>query len=69
MTEITVTAKGSILDRMTFAAAAEAERYKSAVRNWGNDNGILVGIWVRTIEVPALAEERHWLLPPLKAAV
>jgi hypothetical protein len=42
---VTVSARGRVLERMSFATTDEAEDYKRKVRRWAQEKGILIGVW------------------------
>jgi hypothetical protein len=54
-TRIAVIVRGKVIDTHTCQSLVEAERYKAAVRRWGLESGVMVGLITTT--------DRHWLMP------
>jgi hypothetical protein len=42
---VTVSARGRVLERMSFATTREAEDYKRSIRRWAWEKGVIIGVW------------------------
>jgi hypothetical protein len=54
---VTVEIHGQVLDRMSFQTPQAAEGYKSSVRQWAREKGILVGIWSQRLQRRVVAAQ------------
>jgi hypothetical protein len=68
METVTVTARGQVLESVTFDNSEDASEYKRSVRRWAFERGLLVRVWSRGRAVSGPESAPPFGMQPLAVA-